>query len=134
MKHLRKFNESTEQDVLNINEIESLNHNFGDDFIEKYEFNEDEVLDIENSWCSGTYQGQKVESHLLLRGREPIGFAVKINGEVEHLISIYEPHGCEINEKKGLITAYGHEQIIHLWLEDHLGYSGTGEFDEIYTR
>jgi hypothetical protein len=67
MKHLRKFNESTEQNVLNINEIESLNHNFGDDFIEEYEFNEDEVLEIENPWCSGNYQGQKVESHLLLR-------------------------------------------------------------------
>lgn len=125
MKHLKRFNESVEEkSTLTVREANELNQNDDDGFGE-----DDGVLYIqtENSWCSGTYQGQKVESHLLLRDEEPIGFAVKINGEVKHLISIYEPHGCEINEKRGLITAYGHEQVIHLWLED-------GEFDGFYTR
>jgi len=46
-----------------------------------------------------------------------LGFLVFKNEEPEYIISIYEPHGSSIN-KRGLVTAWGHEEIIKLWLDD----------------
>lgn len=42
-------------------------------------------------------------------------------------VSIYEPHGCGINKNKGVVTVYGHEEIVNLWLED-------GDNDRYHTR
>ena len=56
-----------------------------------------------------------------------LGYAILIDGKVEYLIGIYEPHGASLNAKRGLITAHGHEEIIKLWLDD-------GEFEETHTR
>jgi len=46
-----------------------------------------------------------------------LGFLVFKNEEPEYIISIYEPHGSSIN-KRGLVTAWGHKEIIKLWLDD----------------
>lgn len=128
MKHLRKFNESVEQDLLTMDDVKELNHNLGDDFMRNYDFDEDDKLEIDNrEWFSGNYQGKEIKAFELYTKYGELGFAIKVDGEVEHLISIYEPHGCNFNEKRGLITVYGHEEIVHLWLED-------GEFNEIATR
>ena len=56
-----------------------------------------------------------------------LGFAIYINGSIEYLIVIYEPHGAKINKDLNAIITYGHEQIITLNL-------ANGVFDETYTR
>lgn len=56
-----------------------------------------------------------------------LGYAVSINGKIEYLIGIYKPYGILLNLKRGLLTCWGYEKIIFLWLED-------GEFEEEYIR
>lgn len=55
------------------------------------------------------------------------GYVVYKNGEIEYVIGIYEPHGFNVNEKRGLISVYGHEELITLWLDN-------GEWDRKYTH
>jgi hypothetical protein len=55
------------------------------------------------------------------------GYIVLKNGQLQYVISIYEPHGFGVNENKGVITVYGHEEIVNLWLED-------GDNDRYHTR
>ncbi len=48
------------------------------------------------------------------------GFAVVVDdNEVKHLIGIYEPHNAVINVNRGYILFVGHEEIIHLWLDNN---------------
>jgi hypothetical protein len=53
---------------------------------------------------------------------DELGYSVSIDGKIEYLIGIYEPHGCSLKVNRGLLICWGHEQIINLWLED-------GEFE-----
>jgi hypothetical protein len=114
-----------------MDDVRGLNHNLGGrdiDFMDNYDFDEDSTLTISTRpYFSENWQDKKVEAFDLYSEDGEFGYAIKVDGKVEHLIGIYEPHGCELNSKRGLITAFGHEEIIQLWLED-------GEFDEIATR
>jgi len=60
-------------------------------------------------------------------GKYELGFLIFKNDEPIYLVSIYEPHGASINQKRGMVTIWGHETIINLWLDD-------GEFSKMHTR
>ena len=149
MKHLKKFNESsTEQVILTMDDVRKTKHNLGygdkpDNFLSNYSWTETQQLVAMPGYDtnfrgasskSQTWNGKEVKiwnlyakgSSERMLGRE-IGYAISIDGVIEYLISIYEPHGCSLNAKRGCIMAHGHEQIITLWLDE-------GEFEEIHTR
>jgi hypothetical protein len=126
---IRKFNESSENMTLSMEDVRNLKHNLDrkkGDFIENYGWDEDTKLYIKDVLESGTWNGKEIAVCELHEEWE-LGYAVSIDGKIEYLIGIYEPHGCSLNVKRGLLTCWGHEQIIKLWLED-------GEFEEEYTR
>lgn len=147
MKHLKNFNESEESKDIAITmaDVRNLKHNLGyrrkdvddkDSFLKNYSWTEDQILIATPGFKKpDTWDGKKVEIYDLYRKSDnekykyggEIGYAILVDGKVEYLIGIYEPHGCSLNAKRGLVTAHGHEQIIKLWLDD-------GEFEETYTR
>lgn len=55
------------------------------------------------------------------------GWIIMKDEEPAYLVFIYEPYGCYVNQKRGLLTFNGHEEIVQLWLDD-------GEFESNYTR
>ena len=130
MKHIRKFNESVENMTLSMEDVRNLKHNLDyrkkGDFIENYSWDEDTKLFIKHKESSGTWNGKEIVVYGLYTDYE-LGYAVSIDGKIEYLIGIYEPHGCSLNVKRGLLTCWGHEEIIKLWLED-------GEFETEHTR
>jgi hypothetical protein len=130
MKHIRKFNESVENMTLSMEDVRNLKHNLDyrkkGDFIENYSWDEDTKLFIKHKESSGTWNGKEIVVYGLYTDDE-LGYAVSIDGKIEYLIGIYEPHGCSLNVKRGLLTCWGHEEIIKLWLED-------GEFETEHTR
>lgn len=80
------------------------------------------------SWMISLFwNGKTIQVYDLLTDRSDLGYAILVDGKVEYLIGIYEPHGCSVNAKRGLVTAHGHEEIIKVWLDD-------GEFEETRTR
>lgn len=129
MKHIKKFNESKRSEkseksiILKPDDIKSLNHNLGNG--SDYDFEELEASDSHHTMvdAKGAWDGKKVKVLSIYE----FGYLVLIDGEMKHLISIYEPHGCQLNSKRGLLTVYGHEEIVNLWLDN-------GEFNEIQTR
>jgi hypothetical protein len=138
MKHIKKFNEnfSTKEGEITItmNDVRETKHNLGDgdSFLKEYSWSEDQILIARPGYNkSGIWDGKEVKIFDLVSYEESymaeIGYAILIDGRLEYIIGIYEPHGCSINSKRGCITAHGHEQIIKLWLDD-------GEFEEIHTR
>lgn len=138
MKHIKKFNEnfSTKEGEITItmNDVRETKHNLGDgdSFLKEYSWSEDQILIARPGYNkSGIWDGKEVKIFDLVSYEESymaeIGYAILIDGKLEYIIGIYEPHGCSLNSKRGCITAHGHEQIIKLWLDD-------GEFEEIHTR
>ena len=55
------------------------------------------------------------------------GFVILLNEQLIYIVGIYEPHGCDLLIKKGLVTIYGHESIINLFIDD-------GTYNVIHTR
>lgn len=139
MIHLKKFNESSNQEIiLTMNDVRGLKHNLGyrsntdDSFMKNYSWKEDQLLVATPEYSKPQeWNGKQVQIYNLYtkgeRYHSELGYAILIDGKVEYLLSIYEPHGCSLNAKRGVITAHGHEQIIKLWLDD-------GEFEEDRTR
>lgn len=138
MKHIRKFNEnfSTKEEEITItmNDVRGTKHNLGDgdSFLKEYSWSEDQILIARPGYNkSDIWGGREVKIFDLVSYEESymeeIGYAILIDGKLEYIIGIYEPHGCSLNSKRGCITAHGHEQIIKLWLDD-------GEFEETHTR
>lgn len=138
MKHLKKFNEvlnmgpTKDSFKITMGDVRKTGHNLGsrregpDSFLTNYGWKEDTIL--EASYPSNyEWDAKKVQIFELFANRSDIGYAVKIDGELKYLIGIYEPHGCDLNSKRGVITAHGHEEIIKLWLDD-------GEFEQTHTR
>jgi hypothetical protein len=136
MKHLKRFNESQSEEItLTMDDVRKLKHNLGDDdsnpdsFMDNYGWDEDETLTVAKGYSKPQiWNGKEVLIYDLYHsdGSE-LGYAILIDGKVEYLIGIYEPHGCDLNIKRGLVTAHGHEEIIKLWLDD-------GEFETTHTR
>jgi hypothetical protein len=141
MRYLKRFNESSEdQIILTMDDVRKTKHNLGygdkpDSFLSNYGWEETQQLVAMPSHNKPeTWDGKEVKifdlyakgSSERMLGRE-IGYAISIDGVIEYLISIYEPHGCSLNAKRGCVTSHGHEQIIKLWLDD-------GEFEETQTR
>lgn len=141
MKHLKRFNESSkDQIILTMDDVRKTKHNLDyrdkpDSFLYNYGWEEtQQLVAMPDGNKPQTWDGKEVKifdlyakgSSERMLGRE-IGYAISIDGVIEYLISIYEPHGCSLNAKRGCVTAHGHEQIIILWLDD-------GEFEEIRTR
>lgn len=130
MKHIRKFNESKQDNILSMDDVKNLIHNLDhrkkNDFMRNYGWDESTKLNIGHIEYDGTWDGKKVIIYGLYVNYE-IGYAVSIDGDIKYLVGIYEPHGCSMNTKRGLLTFWGHEQIIRLWLDD-------GEFEEDRTR
>jgi hypothetical protein len=139
MIHLKKFNESSDQEiVLTMNDVRGLKHNLGyksntdDSFLKNYSWTEDQLLVATPAYSKPQeWDGKQVQIYDLYtkgeRYHSELGYVILIDGKVEYLLGIYEPHGCSLNAKRGLITAHGHEQIIKIWLDD-------GEFEETHTR
>jgi len=134
MKHIRKFNESQNEEItLTMDDVRKLKHNLEDSFMDKYK--DDTLIVTENLRAIDLWNNKSKDCLVLVYDllhkstgyKDQLGYAIKIGNKVEYLISIYEPHGCSINDKRGVVTAHGHEQIIKLWLDD-------GEFEETYTR
>jgi hypothetical protein len=140
MKHIRRFNESQNEEItLTMDDVRKLKHNLGagearydndpNSFMDNYGWDEGDTLTVVKGWGGSEPQkwnGKEVLIYDLYKEGE-LGYAILIDGKIEYLIGIYEPHGCSLNAKRGLVTAHGHEEIIKLWLDD-------GEFEETYTR
>ena len=54
-------------------------------------------------------------------------FVVFVSGKPKAMFSIYESHGVYIGSVRGVVVAYGHEDIHLYWID-------TGEFTNIATR
>ena len=117
-----------------MNDVRGLKHNLNsrfstnpDSFLANYSWDENTILTAEDSWRKDVYNwnGKTIKIYDLRGPDYELGFAIEIDGKFEYLISIYEPHGCKY--KNGLITLWGHENIINIFLE-------TGEIDKINTR
>jgi hypothetical protein len=141
MKYLKKIFEAEKSNdiILTMSDVRNLKHNLGygeetDSFMKNYGWKEDKTLVAMPGWSgkdSQEWDGHKVEIYNLYSKNEryisELGYAILIDGKVEYLIGIYEPHGASLNAKRGLITVHGHEEIIKLWLDD-------GEFERTHTR
>jgi hypothetical protein len=139
MKHLKKFNESQDEIILTMDDVRKLKHNLGngddpDSFMSNYNFDEDDTLKSTKGWIMNLiyekpemWNGKEVLIYDLYKQDGELGYAILIDGNIEYLIGIYEPHVCSLNTKRGVVTAHGHEEIIKLWLDD-------GEFEETHTR
>jgi hypothetical protein len=119
---LKRFNENDNTITLSMEDVKNLKHNLGS-------WNEDTKLIIDTKYVqgSGTWNGKEVVIYELSVEMDEFGYAVSIDGNIEYLIGIYEPHGCSLNAKRGMVTFWGHEEIIQLWLDD-------GEFETKHTR
>lgn len=130
---IKKFNDALENEItLSIDDISKLTHNLGKKFLKDYNWTEDTTLIAKKShYKPKIWNGETVNIYDLLTVEEKyksyFGYLIILNDVPKYIISIYEPHGCDLNPKRGLIIAHGHEQIIQLWLDD-------GEFNEIHTR
>lgn len=136
-----KFNESNtpEKVTITMDDVRKMKHNLGygkdkggDSFLQNYDWKEDQLLIAMPSYGKpDMWDGKEVKIWDLYtqggRYMSELGYAISIDGKIEYLIGIYEPHGCSLNSKRGCVTAHGHEQITKLWLDD-------GEFEETYTR
>lgn len=138
MKHLKKFNEEKEGDIiLTMDDVKLLKHNLGShrnpsDFQSNYNWTDNQTLEASKSYSKrGIWNDKEIEILDLYtrdgKYKSELGYAIMIDGSIKYLIGIYEPHGCSLNEKRGLVTAHGHEEIIKLWLDD-------GEFEATHTR
>lgn len=137
MTKINRFNESSNTIELTMDDVRKLHHNMNyrkekDSFMKNFHWKEDQILIAKKGYSKpDSWDGKEVEIYDLYTKSEKylieLGYAILINGEIKYLISIYEPHGCDLNAKRGVVTAHGHEQIIKLWLDD-------GEFEETYTR
>lgn len=135
-----KFNESAtpEKVTITMDDVRKMKHNLGyrrttdDSFLQNYSWKEDQLLIAMPGYGKpDMWDGKEVKIWDLHtqdgKYMSQIGYAISIDGNIEYLIGIYEPHGCSLNVKRGCVTAHGHEQIIKLWLDD-------GEFEETHTR
>lgn len=137
MKHLRKFNEANEngsKDIqISMTDLENINHNLAGrdgNVLKNWGWKEDQML-IASPDETINYNGDELTICDLFttggRYKSELGYAILINGEVKHIVSIYEPHGCEFLIHKDLFLAYGHEDIILLELD-------TNKFNNFHTR
>ncbi len=128
MKYLEKFNEAQNKEIiLTIDDARQLKNN-----LKTYKFEKNDKLKATKGYSKPeTWDGKEVLIYDLYlvnpNCRYEMGYAILIDGNIEYLIGIYEPHGCSLNAKRGVVTAHGHEEIIKLWLDD-------GEFERTYTR
>jgi len=103
--------------LLSMDDVRKLKHNLGDDdndpnsFMNNYGWDEGDTLTVVKGWGGSEPQkwnGKEVLIYDLYKEGE-LGYAILIDGKIEYLIGIYEPHGCSLNAKRGLVTAHGHE-------------------------
>lgn len=113
---------------LTMNDVRNLNHNLDyrekNDFIKNFGWDEDQILKIffDDGLEIHDWKGNKI-----MMVEFNTGFALLINNEIKHLISLYEPHGVQLLPEKDLCIAYGHDKIVLLWLNNN-------EFNSIRTR
>ena len=128
------YKQLEQQITLSMDDVRKANHNLAyyaepenpDSFLKNYRWTEDTKISLTYIAEEGIWEDKNV----IIYGAEAdweFGYVVSIEGEFKHIIGIYEPHGVILNEKRGLITVHGHEEIVQLWLSD-------GEFESEYTR
>lgn len=134
MKHIKRFNESQNGNIVTLtkSDVDKLGYNGKVEYelYSNFGFDDDQTLEADFSDNIHTnWQNNEVSIGELIdkTGQEEIGYAIKVNGHIKYLITIYEPHGCSFDNKRGYVIAYGHEEITTLSLED-------GEFNTDYTR
>lgn len=124
------FNKEDTNFSLSMEDVKHLNHNLyykvKNDFMDNYSWEENTKLYIKHKEASGIWNDKEISVYQLYT-KWHLGYAIIVDGKVEHLIGIYEPHGCSLNVKRGLFTCHGHEEIITMWLED-------GELEHEMTR
>lgn len=77
-----------------------------------------------SNWAiSSLYIKREYNSHY----SSEFGYIVLKDDKLAYIVSIYEPHGYGLNKEKGVLTVYGHENVLNLWLED-------GTNDNYHTR
>lgn len=118
---------SEEMITLTMNDVRKLNHNLGSDVLYQYDFTESSELTVGELCLTSSWQGKKVEGFELYRSFtedniEHLGYAIKIDDEIKHLIAIDDWIDCICNAERGLIAVFGNDEIIHLWLDN-------GQFD-----
>ena len=110
-----------EKVILTIDDFRKLNHNLGsDDAFSNYDLSEISTLNFGDLIFTSNWQGKKVECFELYSSFTecPFKVAIKIDGEIKHLIAIDDWVDCLYHEKRGLITAFGCDRIVQLWLDD----------------
>lgn len=111
------MNKMSNVNKLTMSDVRSLKHNLDGeevgDFMDNYGWEEDDEIDLWDGQDAGTWNGKKVTVK-----ESDVGYLVGLDDKMEYLVSIYEPHGFDLNEKRGLLIIYGHEDIVQLWLDD----------------
>jgi len=152
VKDFNTFNESNTGDtkpdiIITMDDVRKMKHNLGykrgvadiDSFLSNYSWTEDQLLLAKPGYGKPqVWDGKEVmvydlytQGAIAISGNfnnktlRELGYAIAIDGTIQYLIGIYEPHGCSLNAKRGLVTTHGHEQIIKVWLDD-------GEFVYIF--
>lgn len=136
MRIIKKFNENFMQNgspmQITMDDVRKTKHNMDydgqDSFLSNYGWDESTLIEVTEPTGTFQYDGKKVEIVELSTDDEPeFGYGIVINGTLSYIITIYEPHGYKFNEKRGCLTAHGHEEIIKVYLDD-------GEIETQYTR
>ena len=143
INNFSKFNESASEKItITMDDVRKMKHNLGygkdkggDSFLQNYSWGEDQLLIAMPGYNKpDMWDGKEVKIWDLYSDKQgkggymsELGYAISIDGKIEYLIGIYEPHGCDLNAKRGCVTSHGHEQIIKVWLDN-------GEFEETHTR
>lgn len=116
--------------TLSMEDVRNIKHNLDykekNDFIKNYHWNEETKLYVAFQQGCYDWKGNEITIYTLY-SKWDIGYAVSINGKKEYLIGVCESMGRTMNETHGLLTFWGREEIVHLWLDN-------GEFERIRTR
>lgn len=96
------------------------------DFLLNHRWDEDTKLYVSFEQGCYDWNGMEIEIYLLF-SKSVIGYAVIINGKLEYLVGVSESMGRTMNDTRGLLTFWGYEEIVHLWLDN-------GEFERIRTK
>ena len=119
-----KFNENKKTNrELSVDEIDGIKNNINRSVIKG-----EQKLIIDGTCCVVKWNDKEVSVYHTYTNGWELGYAVEVDGDIKYLISIYEPYGCSIKQiNRDLITFYGHEEIISLWLDN-------GDINVIQTR
>lgn len=123
-----EYTSSELEELLKGSNFKREDYNFEAD--ENFSLRGNEEITFDNSNWSILELGTCWDSEFNGKPRKIISqfaWVILKDGDIKYVVSIYEPHGYLLNENRGCITFYGHEEIKTLWLDN-------GEVNSHYTR